>query len=164
MKLKLLANDSLKSDDTYPIIIYVVLSGFIFSYVLSKLGTYQDDSGIWLYGVLTQTLLYVYCYKTLRKRNSYLIWLGVALIHFGVYLWIHNSIALKSQVGPGYATLRNTLPLLLMILLLRWISLGWQKKELVGFFHRYDKQISYVDRLLLAIYVFAMIALSTILR
>src|SRR5690349_13751926 len=161
MKQKLLANDPLINDDTYPIVIYVVLSGFIFSYVSSKLGTYQDGSGIWIYGVLTQSLLYVYCYRTLRKRNSFLIWLGFALIHFGMYLWINNSTTLNNQIGPGYTILRNTLPLLLVILVLRWISLKWQKKELVGFF-RYDKKVSYLDLLLLLIYVLTMMTLSVV--
>lgn len=168
MKQKILANDPLTNDDIYPIVTYIVSSAFFFSYTSSKLGTYQNDSGIWLYGIITQLLLYVYCYRTLRKRNSYLVWLCFALIHFGAYLLIYNSMSLKSQVGPGYTILRNTLPLLLVILLLRWISLKCQKKELIPVFRYADlydnRKTTYVDLLLFAIYLFTMMVLSTVLR
>lgn len=168
MKQKLLANDPLTNDDIYPIIIYVVLSAFFFSYTSSKLGTQQNDSGIWLYGILTQSLLYVYCYKTLRKRNSYLVWLCFASIHFGAYLLIFNSMTLKNQLGPGYTVLRNTLPLILVILVLRWISLKWQKKQLIPVFRYADlhgnRKTTNLDLLLFAIYLFTMLALSIVLR
>ncbi len=77
-------------------------------------------------------------------------------------------MTLKNQLGPGYTVLRNTLPLILVILVLRWISLKWQKKQLIPVLRYADlhdnRKTTNVDLLLFAIYLFTMLALSTVLR
>jgi len=85
-----------------------------------------------MYIVLTQLLMYFFLYTSLRNFRSYLIWCGFGLVHIVLYFvfkWIPGVYTQKGNPSTG---LVNTLVLLLLFQLLRYISRKVQHREFVA--------------------------------
>lgn len=109
---------------------YLLLSFFLWSYgVENKI--YQKEI-LFYYGFGTQFFIYSFQYRALRNFNYFLIWMGIAIIHFCIFLSIKDSPELALENGHASLGLRSTIISLLLFQFLRYVSLKIQKKELVA--------------------------------
>jgi hypothetical protein len=67
-------------------------------------------------------------YKAIRKPLVYIFWFMIGLAHLAAYLLLKQT----DSFIPEIVLLRNTIILLVLIQLLRWISLRVQGMDLVG--------------------------------
>jgi hypothetical protein len=81
--------------------------------------------------VFTQGLLYFLGYKALRNMTFFLAWFAIALVQLFIYWLIKDIAVLEMHRPPAGVGFRNTVPLLLLFQLLRFISLKIQGIELI---------------------------------
>lgn len=105
-------------------------------------------------------MLYFVNYKSLRNLTVYLIWIGIAFVHLYFYFQLKDNPSLFYVRGQNSATgLRNTIFLLLLFQLLRFISYRTQGKELVcptkgGHKDLFDgRKTTYIDIILFMVYI-----------
>jgi hypothetical protein len=84
------------------------------------------------YALLTQLFLYIVCYRSLRNLTVYFLWIGIGLFHFYLYQIFKDDPTLQMLRGHAAMPLRNTIPLLLIFQILRFLSLKIQGQELVS--------------------------------
>jgi len=89
------------------------------------------QTGIFMYATLTQAFLYIFLYVSLRNFTSYLIWLFFGAIHVILYLYFKGDYDLELPNGIASGPLLNTIPLLLLFQLLRFLSREFQKRDFV---------------------------------
>ena len=150
--------------ETIILLIYALLS-VILLYVFQGSGIPVRKNLLIGYALGSQFLLYFIGYASLRKTAVFGVAIGIALVH--LYGWFHWHIdpALLTKRGHAATGLRNTLPLLLLFLMLRWISRKWQQQELVAPSRGTSTDIiegrplTFADYLLAVVYFVTMIVL-----
>ena len=136
------------------IIISLLLSVF---YFIS--GNDTRNEILIIYATSTQFVIYFFLYVSLRNFRTYLIWFSFSFIHLLIYFLIRNSDAVQMQRGAAVSPMKNTIILLLVFQLLRFISLKLQNREFVvppkggGKDLIENKSISATDYLILLIYI-----------
>lgn len=110
------------------------------------------------YAFITQISLYFGLYTSLRNLKSYVIWCCFGLFQLCVYFFIKDDPSLQMPRGNPATDLRNTIVLLLLFQILRYISLKLQNREFVAPAHGggkdlfENKQPSFVDFIILIMY------------
>lgn len=132
MSTSLFSTKSLGKWDKATISIYITLS-ILLAY------SYKDgnDNGlpgmlIFGYAIFTHMFLYLYNYISLRNFKVYTIWLIISIFHFVAYLYLKSDVTLQYENGHAAIGLRNTIILLILIQILRYLSLVTQGQELVA--------------------------------
>ena len=122
--------EKLNTWDKVTIILYTILSLFLWFYFNnSEINTQQKI--LYTYTGWTQFLLYFFNYKSLRNLSVYFIWILFALIHLFIYYELNNIESLKMVNSHAASGFKNTLILLLVFQILRFISAKTQHKELI---------------------------------
>ncbi|OWP62336.1 hypothetical protein CDA63_14720 [Hymenobacter amundsenii] len=156
----------LKAWDTITITAYLFLSLLLWQY--SKISEYSEaGDAIFCYGIFTQLFLYFMNYKSLRNASVYFFWVLVGFIHFVVYFYLKDNPALQIANKHPVTILRNTIFLLLLFQILRFISLKFQAMELVavgrGPIDAFDgRKITIIDSISTIFYSASTIILSLI--
>jgi FtsH-binding integral membrane protein len=123
--------EDLKHWEIVSMIFYAIVTiGVSLTYILANSEAKQLT--IIMYIVLTQLLLYFFLYTSLRNFRSYLIWCGFGLIHVVLYLIFKDNPELQMKKGNPSTGLVNTIVLLLLFQLLRYISRKIQHREFVA--------------------------------
>lgn len=109
---------------------YVLLSiEFCFFLRLAKNET--QNHYLYLYAFFTQLFIYGFFYKAMRNLKVYIFCLVIGILHICLYYLLKENASLISFHNNTIVTLRNTIILLIIFQLLRFISLRTQKQELV---------------------------------
>lgn len=142
---------------------YVLLS-IEFCLFLTHAKSETQNHSLYFYAFFTQLFLYGFFYKAMRNLKIYIFCLAIGMLHFCLYYLLKENASLISFHNNTIITLRNTVILLIIFQLLRFISLQTQKQELACpssknktvFHERYNTRI---DTILLLIYLAATILL-----
>lgn len=110
--------------------LYTILSvGMLYYYAYAE---FPKADYLFIYGFGTHLFLYCYQYKALRNFNIYLFWFAVSIIQLAFYLRLKDEKSFFSPAGLSSAQpLRNTIILIILFQLLRYVSIQTQRKELV---------------------------------
>ncbi len=122
--------DKLTTWDKISIGIYIVLTAF-FWYIFDKLTTKNQRELIYVYGLGTQMFLYFFNYRSLRNFTVYLFWILVGVLHFCIYIQLKDSISLMDYRSHSTTIFKNTIPLLVLYQILRFLSFTAQNQEFV---------------------------------
>lgn len=147
-------------------IFYIILSvEFLFFLRLAKSETQNNYLAI--YAVGGQFLLYGLLYKSLRNFKVYLFWLIISFSHLCLYFLLKENASVINFHNNNVIGLRNTIILIILFQILRFISLKVQNQELVCITRSktdvYDnRKITRTDSILYAIYVVATLGLLII--
>src|SRR5215831_12584308 len=118
--------ERLKPFDKWSIGLYFMLTFGLFYFLEAT------KSIIFFYAFFTQFFLYGFCYKSLRNLTVYFIWIIFGLLHFYLYIILKNDPTLQMVRGHAATPLRNTIPLLILFQILRFLSANIQGQELVS--------------------------------
>ena len=136
--------------------LYTILSVWVLYYYAYT--DFPKGDHLFMYGLGTHLFLYSFEYKALRNLNVYLFWFAISIIQFAFYIYLKNEKFLLSPIGISFAQpLRNTVILLVLFQLLRYVSLKTQAKELVcpersGNDFYDNRKPTYIDYLCLIVY------------
>ncbi len=168
MENKFIRSYQLSKWNIITIFSYLLLSIFLLSYgAVNKICLKKI---LFFYGFGTQFFLYCFQYRALRNFNYFLIWTGIGIIHFFIFLSIKDSVELIFVNNNGNAALglRSTLISLILFQFLRFLSLRIQDKELVvpSKNSRYDmldeRKVTIVDYI--AFFAFFIVTIFFIVR
>ncbi|MHC1732685.1 MAG: hypothetical protein AB9888_11760 [Bacteroidales bacterium] len=152
--------------DKITILLYIVLSiGLTVYYRNNPLDYKLQRDVLFAYTFGTHLFLYLFNYKSLRNLKVYFIWFALGLIHLLIYFKLKDVSYLQNVKGHASTGLRNTVLLLILYQILRFISAKTQGQELVApargsttdFFD--DRRVTIIDFIAFAIYLAAMILL-----
>jgi hypothetical protein len=166
MQKPLLYFEKIKIWEIGIMIFYVILSiEFIYFLRLAKSET--QNSYLSIYAVGGQFLMYSFLYKSLRNFKVYVFWLIVSLLHFCLYYLLKENPSLICFHNNKIIGLRNTVFLVILFQVLRFISLRTQNQELVGFGKSktdiFDhREITKTDWILYMVYIAVIFILLTI--
>jgi hypothetical protein len=110
--------------DKSTIIIYLIISFILFIFFQNVEQNNKMEIIVY-YPLITQILLYIINYKSLRNLVVYFIWIVISLIHLLIFYILKNEGYLISN------ELRNTFFLLLIYQGLRFLNIKFQKQELI---------------------------------
>ena len=159
--------DKLKTWDKVTIVLYLFLSLGLWYYFDNATSIQAQRDIIFFYGLGTQFFLYLFNYKSLRNLTVYVFWVLIGLLHLFLYFQLKDNPVLQNVRGNSATVLRNTIILLLLFQVLRFVSAKTQGVELVcpskGFkddmFN--DRPLTFIDCVLFIIYIGATIILLT---
>jgi len=86
---------------------------------------------MFFYAAIFQIAIYFFLYTSLRNFKSFLIWFGFGIIHLILFLIFKGDSKLQMKRGNASNELINSIPLLLLFQLMRYISLKIQHREFV---------------------------------
>lgn len=151
--------DKLKTWDKVTIVLYILLSLGLWFYFDNATNTKTQRDILFGYAFGTQFFFYFFNYKSLRNLTVYVFWVVVGIIHLYFYFQLKDNQALLNVRGHSATGLRNTLVLLLLFQVLRFISAKTQGQELVcpskgsrtDLFD--DRRITVIDFVLFVVYI-----------
>ncbi|HRG88581.1 MAG TPA: hypothetical protein PLW44_06135 [Chitinophagales bacterium] len=154
MRRKKKAVSKLESSDIWVMVIYLLISAILFLLYNNLTSLSSKSKVVFFYGYGTQFFLYMFQYKAMRKPVVYALWCIVGLGHLGIYLWVKQTAYFIWEM----TVFRNTIILLLLFQLLRWVSLRVQGMDLaagkIGKTDSFDgRRINLFDLLLTFIYL-----------
>jgi len=82
--------------------------------------------------VVPQLSIYLFLYASLRNMTSYVIWFGFGLLHVVLYFLFKYASILPSEDRDGSIIFLNTIILLWLFQILRYLSFKMQKREFVS--------------------------------
>jgi hypothetical protein len=160
-----LYSDQLKRGDIITIVIYVLFTlGVFITYSLGSADTAKAT--LLAYIVTTQLGIYVFLYRALRNFKLYLIWCGFGILHIVMYFLFKGDHKLDMANGNPSSGLLNTIILLLLFQVLRFLSIRMQQREpVVSSGGDSDDNVdkvkpSVTDKILFFVYVGSWIGLS----
>lgn len=124
--------EGLKAFDKWSMGLYILLTLILMYYFETTTDNSIRNSIIFGYALLTQFGLYVFCYRSLRNLTSFLFWLLIGLFHLYVYSILKDDQTLQMFRGHSATPLRNTVWLLILFQVLRFLSAKLQGQELVA--------------------------------
>lgn len=124
--------NKLNSWDKITTICYVVLTAFLMYFFLSINSGRSNRTLLLAYALGTQFFLYLLNYKSLRNLTVYLVWILFSLCHLYFYYQLKDDPSLLNVRGHAASGLRNTIILLSLFQVLRFISIRTQRQELVA--------------------------------
>jgi len=123
--------ERLKKWDKISIISYFILTIIIYYYLI-KSDLITQNEIIFNYMFLTHFFIYFLNYKSLRNLSVYFIWILFSLIHLYTYYQIDIlNTHYATELPHSIKTLKNTILLLFLFQILRFISAKIQNQELV---------------------------------
>lgn len=123
--------EKLKPYDKWSIGIYLSLTLVLFYFFLYSENNQTKHEIIFGYTLSTQLLIYPFCHKSLRNLKVYFIWLLIGIMHLYLYFLLKDDPTLIMPRGHATFQLKNTLLLLIIYQVLRFLSLKIQKQEFV---------------------------------
>ncbi|MBL7706688.1 MAG: hypothetical protein JNM21_14175 [Taibaiella sp.] len=123
--------ESLKRFDYISIAVYILISLILLA-CCYKAPLEANQTLVFAYGFGTVMLLYGFGYRSLRNLTVYFVWIGIALIHLFIYFQLKDISGLKMKNGHAAIGLRNTLPMLILFQILRFVNIKIQNQELVA--------------------------------
>jgi hypothetical protein len=123
--------EKLKPYDKWSIGIYLIISLVLFYFFSFSENNQTKNDIIFGYALSTQLLIYPFCYKSLRNLKVYFIWLLIGIMHLYLYFLLKDDPTLNIPRGNANFQLKNTLLLLIIYQVLRFLSLKIQKQEFV---------------------------------
>ena len=123
--------ERLNTFDKWTLGLYTLLTLGLSFYFVNELNVDTKASAIFMYGLGTHLILYMFCYKSLRNLTVFAIWILFGLLHLLAYSKLKDDIALQMFKGHSTTPLRNTIPLLIFYQVLRLVSLKTRGQELV---------------------------------
>lgn len=123
---------------------------------------------LFAYPFFTQLFLYLINYKSLRNLTVYCCWVAIGMFHCFIYFQLKDVVALRGLHYHAAVGFRNTIILLFLFQVLRFISAKTQGMELVcpsrgsgtDFFD--ERKITFLDYLFMVIYLAGVISLNTV--
>ncbi len=131
----------------------------------------MGNMGGWIasYTIGTHLFLYLLNYKSLRKFNVWIVWIGFSLVHIYFYQDFGANTEFKRPNGSVTNGLQFTWVALILFQLLRLISIKTQDADLVApagpsRFDLWDnRRTNFIDYSLFAIYMVVMTVLDVVL-
>lgn len=117
--------------DKSTIAVYTVLTICI-CYLLYVYPPYDVKALINGYGFATPLFLYFFNYRSLRNLYVFMYWIGVSMLHLYLYYKFKGDLLFDYGRTSALLPLRNTMILLVLFQLLRWISRLVSGLELVA--------------------------------
>ena len=117
--------------DKSTIAVYTILT-IIICYLLYNRPPYDFKGLISGYGFATHLFLYFFNYKSLRNFYVYLFWCAIGILHLYLYFQFKDDKLLDFYRTSAFLPFRNTLILLVLFQLLRWLSRKVSGLELVA--------------------------------
>lgn len=117
--------------DKSTIAVYTVLTICV-CYLLYIHPPYDIKTLISFYGFATPLFLYLFNYRSLRNLYVFMFWCGVCILHLYLYFQFKDDDLFNYGRSTALLPLRNTLILLVLFQLLRWLSRTITGLELVG--------------------------------
>lgn len=130
MKKSIFYFEKLNTWDKVTITLYSIISLFIWRY-FNDLEIESQKSYLSFYTFFTQFFLYLFNYKSLRNLSVYFIWIGFSLIHLYAYYYLKDIESLHYVRGHAANGLKNTIVLLLVFQVFRFLSAKIQYQELI---------------------------------
>lgn len=126
-----------------------------------------QNSCLTFYALGTQFFLYALGYKSLRNLRVYFLWLIISVSHLCLYFLLKENSSIIFFHSNRVTGLRNTIILIILFQLLRYISLRTQNQELVCISKNktdiFDKRkTTNVDTILYIIYIAVTLSLLSI--
>lgn len=154
--------------DKVTILLYLLLSVVLWYYFDNTTSSKIQRKILFGYTFGTQLFLYGLNYKSLRNLTVYFFWIGIGVIHLLFYFQLKDNQLLKNFHGHSPTGLRNTLILLLLFQILRFISARTQGMELVSpsrgstrdIFD--DRRITLLDFIFFVVYVGSVLFLNEV--
>jgi len=145
-----------------------IYSYLIFSVVFLIVNLSDDNSAktsiLTIYVILMQLNIYLLGYKSLRNLTSYLVWLSFGIFHLLLYFQLKNDHSYSSFIGSYAYFLPNSIILLILFQILRFISIKINNVEFVaparGGALFDNVKVSFLDYVLLLIYMGSWATLS----
>lgn len=122
----------LKAFDKWSIGLYLLLTLILVYFFETTHDNGLRNSIVFGYAFLTQFGLYVFCYRSLRNLTVFLIWLFIGLFHLYLYFILKGDQTLQLFRGHSATPLKNTVWLLILFQVLRFLSAKLQGQELVA--------------------------------
>ncbi|WP_316846370.1 hypothetical protein [Pedobacter psychrodurus] len=123
--------DSLKPWERVCMVLYAIITiGVILTLVFAEPGTEQTT--IVMYIVLSQLGMYFGLYTSLRNFKAYILWLSFGVVHLILFLCFRGNPSIEMYRGNPTVGLLNTVILLMLFQLLRYLSLKFQHREFVA--------------------------------
>lgn len=113
------------------VIVFYFLLSVEFFFFLRFAKSETQDNYIYFYAISTQLLLYPFFYLSMRNLKVFLFCIAVGVSHLCLYYLLKENASLIDLQNNTIISLRNTLILLVIFQILRYISLKTQKQELV---------------------------------
>lgn len=113
------------------IVLYLFLSIGLLYYFGNATNNKTQRDILLGYAFGTQFFLYFFNYKSLRNLTVYTFWVAIGIIHLYIYIQLKDNQTLLNVRGHSATGLRNTLILLFLFQVLRFISAKTQGQELV---------------------------------
>ncbi|MFP5437552.1 MAG: hypothetical protein ACLGH8_07210 [Bacteroidia bacterium] len=112
------------------IIVYTVISvGLLYYYVYEA---YPENKYLLVYVIGTQLFFFLAQYRAIRNLYMYLFWLLVGIAHAITAYFIKDISLFQFPAGHLSVTMANTLIVVLLMQVLRYISVKLQSKEFVA--------------------------------
>lgn len=124
--------EKLETFDKWSIGLYLLLTFGLFYYFGTASANENRSLVIFGYAFLTQFCLYIFCYKSLRNLTVFFIWIFIGLFHLYLYNILKDDATLQMFRGHSATPLRNTIPLLILFQIFRFLSAKIQNQELVA--------------------------------
>lgn len=152
--------------DKITILLYILLSiGLTVYYMNNSLDNKLQRGILFGYAIGTHFFLYMFNYKSLRNLKVYFIWFAFGLIHLFIYFKLKDIDYLKYINGHAAIGLRNTVPLLIIFQILRFICAKTIGVELVAVSRGSatdlfeERKVTMIDFMAFAIYITSLIIL-----
>jgi len=151
--------DKLKTWDKVTIVLYLFLSIGLWYYFDNAISSKTQRDILFGYAFGTQFFLYFLNYKSLRNLTVYFLWVLIGILHLFIYFQFKDNPLLQNVRGHSATGLRNTIILLLLFQVLRFVSAKTQGLELVcpskgsktDLFD--ERQVTFIDFVLFVIYI-----------
>lgn len=154
--------------DLISIAVYSLLTAGLWYYFVITPEYSHRRVVLYVYAIWTQLVLFALNYKSLRNLAVYLIWIAFACLHLFGYFQLRGNAMLQSFGFHASTGLRNTILLLLLFQVLRYLSLRIQGRELIcpstkGRPDPFDGRTpGFTDFILMAVYIGSVFALFAI--
>lgn len=161
--------DALRTYDKWSIRVYIIIS-LIVGLVLIFGSSETKRSIIVIYGIGTHLFLYLFNYKSLRNLKVFGFWFLTGLVHLCLYLLLRDDPELMHTQVHASIAFRDTIILLILFQVLRFVSLQVQNEELVcpskgSYTDALDnRRITFIDSFCLVVYMAALVALIAFIK
>lgn len=126
-----LNKDSLSTWDMFSIIIYSLISVFV--YYIGQNNLVEWSKAVSFYSFGTPLFLYLFNYRSLRNLYVYIFWVLISFVHIYMYFKFSAGSTWTTPIGTNWFDyLQYNWVFLLYFQFARFIHLKFNKKELVG--------------------------------
>ena len=156
--------DKLKTWDKVTLALYLLLSIGLWYYFHSATNHKTQREILFGYALGTHFYIYIFNYRSLRNLTVYILWTLLGISHLYIYFLLKENPLLQNAHGHSATGLRNTIILLLLFQILRFVSIRTQGLELVcpsnsGTDLFEERRVTFIDFILFVIYIGTLVIL-----